>query len=194
MSQAASSTSSSEHPAGVPARVLARRGLLAGLGVALTGCGFRPLNAPPTAEELGSDIGRQLAAVRIGRTYGRNGQLLHQALQRRLAARDRTAPAARYELNVSLLPAYEAQGYRRDGSASRVRMVMSAPWALQTISVPAQPIANGTARAVDSYNVIENEYFASIVSSEVAERRLVEMVAEDIVLRLALAFRENPTA
>ncbi|MFH5923301.1 LPS assembly lipoprotein LptE [Roseomonas xinghualingensis] len=190
MSQAASSTLSSD----MRRKALARRGLLAGLGTMLAGCGFRPLNAPPSADDFSADTGRQLAAVRIGRTYGRSGQLLHQSLVRRLTARDPSALAARYELTVSLLPAFEAQGYRRDGSVSRIRMTMTAPWTLQTIGVPPKPVAAGTSRAFDSYNIVDNEYFASVLSSEEAERRLVDMVAEDIVTRLAITFHENPTA
>ena len=185
MSQAASSTSSSE-------RRPTRRLLLAGLAASLGGCGFHPLNAPPGAGE--ADIGPQLAAVRLGRGYGRFGQLMHQALDRRLAARDRSGPPARYELVVSPAPAYEIQGYRRDGSPSRFRMVVTAPWTLETISVPPRPIANGVARAVDSYNFVDGEFFASLVSSEAAERRLIEQIAEDVVLRLAMALRNNPTA
>ncbi|MFC7737493.1 LPS assembly lipoprotein LptE [Roseomonas sp. GCM10028921] len=186
MSQAASSISSSERP------VVARRLLLAGLAGSLAGCGFRPLNGPPAAGE--ADIAPELAAVRIGRTFGRTGQLLHQALDRRLTARNRSAPAARYELTVSPLPAYEALGYRRDGAPTRFRMVMTAPWTLQTLSVPARPVATGSARAVDAYNFVDNEYFASVVSSEAAERRLVEQIAEEIVLRLALSLREGRAA
>jgi LPS-assembly lipoprotein len=189
MSQAASSTSSSE---GRPTRRLLLAGLAGSLSGALAGCGFRPLNGPPAAGE--ADIAPQLAAVRLGRSFGRNGQLLHQALDRRLAAGDRSGPPARYELLVSPSPAYEIQGYRRDGSPSRFRMVLTAPWTLQTLSVPPRPVANGVVRAVDSYNFIDNEFFASLVSSEAAERRLVEQVAEEVVLRLALAFRDNPAA
>jgi hypothetical protein len=172
---------------------MTRRGLLlAGLAGSLAGCGFRPLNAPPEPGE--ADIGPQLAAIRIGRLSNRTGQLMHQALERRLAARDRSGPAARYELIVSPVPAYEAQGYRRDGAPSRFRMVMTAPWTLQTVGMPPRPIAAGTSRAIDSYNFLDDEFFASLVSSEAAERRLVEQVADDIVLRLAIVFRENPAA
>jgi hypothetical protein len=169
-----------------------RRLLLAGLAAPLAGCGFRPLNGPPAAGEV--DTAPQLAAIRVGRTVGRGGQLMHQALERRLAARDRTGPAARYELTVAPQTAYEAQGYRRDGAPSRFRMTMTAPWTLNTLSVPPRQIATGTARAFDNYNFLDNEFYASLLSSEAAERRLVEQVAEDLVLRLTLAFRENPTA
>ncbi|WP_338665195.1 LPS assembly lipoprotein LptE [Pararoseomonas sp. SCSIO 73927] len=171
-----------------------RRAFLAALAapMGLAGCGFRPLHAPPAPGE--TDVAPELAAVRLGRTYGRTGQILHQALERRLAARDRSGPAARYELAVAPQLAIETQGYRRDGSPTRFRMVMSVDYTLSTLSVPVQPVAAGSARAIDSYNTIDNEYFASIVSSEEAQRRMAEQVAEDIVLRLTLALRGNPAA
>jgi len=192
MSQAASSTSSSDR--GMPRRRLLLAGLVPALvpGLALTGCGFRPLNAPPEPGEVG--IAPQLAAVRVGRLYNRSGQLLHQALERRLAARDNSAPAARYELTVTPNPSIEAQGYRTDGSPSRFRVVLNAPWTLSAMGAPPRPIANGSVRAVDSYNFVDSEYFASLLSSEAAERRLAEQAAEQIVLRLAIVFRDNPNA
>ncbi|WP_161993700.1 LPS assembly lipoprotein LptE [Muricoccus nepalensis] len=203
MSQAESSTSSSEarsearseaHPGAT-----GRRALLGALGASLglpllAGCGFEPLNAPPSLGGGTADLGPELAAIRLGPTYGRSGQLLHQSLERRLAARDPSGPAPRYLLTTSISSASEAQGYRRDGSPSRFRLTMTAPWTLSTLSVPPQRIAAGTARAVDSFNLADLEFFSSVVSSEAAERRLVDRVAEDIALRLALAFRERPAA
>lgn len=195
MSQAESSISLSEPAQGG----IARRGLLGALGASLglpllAGCGFQPLNAPSSPGAGTADIGPELAAIQLGPTYGRSGQLLHQSLERRFAARDRSGPAPRYLLTTSLLPAFEAQGYRRDGSPSRFRITMSAPWTLSTLSVPPQQIASGTARAVDSFNLVDLEFFSTVVSSEAAERRLVDRIAEDITLRLALAFRERPAA
>jgi len=191
MSPAAWSTSLSD-PLPVPGRRALLAALALPLAAPLAGCGFRPLNAPPDEGE--PDIAPALAAVRLGPTYGRSGQLLHQALDRRLVARNREAVAARYELTVSALPAYEAQGYRRDGSPTRIRLTMTAPWTLQTIAVPARPVASGTARALDAANNVDNEFFALNLSFETAERRLVEQLAEDIVLRLALALREGRPA
>ena len=199
MSQAVSSTSSSEPPllAGA-APGPSRRGLLAALGASaglpLAGCGFHPLNAPPEPGDGRTAIGPELAAIRLGPTYGRNGQLLHQGLERRLVARDGGGPAARYLLTTYLLPSYEAQGYRRDGSPSRFRFTMSAPWTLATLSVPPQQIAAGTVRAVDAFNVVDLEFYSSTVSAEAAERRLVDRIAEDLTLRLALVLRDRPAA
>ncbi|MBP0494310.1 LPS assembly lipoprotein LptE [Pararoseomonas indoligenes] len=173
---------------------MSRRALLAALAapLGLAGCGFRPLYGPPAAGE--TDTAPELAAIRLGRTYGRTGQILHQALERRLAARDRSGPAARYELALAPQLAIESQGYRRDGTPTRFRMVMTTTYTLSTLSIPARAVATGSARAIDSYNTIDNEYFASIVSSEEAQRRMAEQVAEDIVLRLTLALRGNPAA
>jgi LPS-assembly lipoprotein len=195
MSQAASSISSFEDraPARPDGQVLTRRGLLsAGAALALSGCGFRPLNAPVAAADSPDDVAVQLAAVRVGLVPERNGQLLRRALESRLAARNRTSPAARYELRVTLLPGSEAQGYRRDGSPSRVRTTITAPWTLSTLSVPPEQVITGTARAIDAYNIPDNEFFAAIASAEAADRRMIDRVAEDIILRLTLAFRERP--
>ena len=166
--------------------------LLGGLAAGLGGCGFTPLYAPPEPGQR--DVPKELAAVRVGRTFGRVGQMLHQRLEARLAARDRSAPAALYELTVAPQMSIEVQGFRKDGSPSRFRMVMTSPWTLNTLSVPPRPVAKGTARALDDYNTIDNEFFASILSSETAQARMVEKLADDIVLRLTLAMRDLPPA
>ncbi|WP_426954818.1 LPS assembly lipoprotein LptE [Muricoccus radiodurans] len=170
-------------------RTITRRGLLGGTGLLLAGCGFRPLHAPPA--EVGADVQAELAAIRVGMMPNRRGQMMRQILQGRL---ERPGTAARYELRVAVLPGSSLQGYRRDGSPSRVSLNYTAPWSLVTLAVPPVMVASGTARAFDDYNIPDNEFFAGLQSADAADRRLLEQIADDIVLRLTLTFRERPAA
>jgi LPS-assembly lipoprotein len=52
-------------------------------------------------------------------------------------------------------------------------------------------LTSGTARAVDGYNVIDQQYFASDLESEAVQRRMVEAIAEQITLQVAMYFRQH---
>jgi hypothetical protein len=106
-----------------------RRALLAlGGALGLSGCGFRPLYAPITAEDGSTaDIRDDLAAVRVGNVPERSGQLLRRDLQRRFEG-VRLGVPARYTLQVAVTYAAEPLGYRRDGTITRLRYFATGSW------------------------------------------------------------------
>ncbi|WP_431282648.1 LPS assembly lipoprotein LptE [Humitalea sp. 24SJ18S-53] len=172
-----------------------RRGLL-GLAAAasLGGCGFRPMYAPegrsatPDYEER---VTRELAAVQVALQGERTGQLFRRALQEKLNPRG-TGVAARYEIRTGLTIAADPLGFRRDGTLSRVRYNGAAPWTLVVLGTPPVALTAGRARSFESYDVLDNQFFASDFAQEEAIRRLIEILSDDIVTRLALYFRSQP--
>ncbi len=188
MSRAGSSILLREHR-------LTRRGLL-GLAAAagLGGCGFRPLYAPEgasSAPDYEERVSRELAAVQVAWQGERTGQLFRRALQQKLNPRG-GGIAARYEIRTSLQIAADPLGFRRDGTLSRVRYNGAAPWTLVVLGTPPTALATGRARTFESYDLLDNQFFASDFAREEAERRLVEILSDDIVTRLALYFRSQP--
>ena len=171
----------------LPRRALLTRGAGLGALLALPGCGFRPLYAPEADGRF--PAAAELAAIRVTRIPERRGQILAQELERRLAAAG--IAEARYDLTVGLLIAAELQGYRRDGSPSRVRFTYRAPYTLNTMAVPPVPVATGTAQVFDAYQVPDGQFFAGVQSSLAADRRIIEQLARDIAERLALALRDR---
>jgi hypothetical protein len=120
---------------------------------------------------------------------------MRRDLQRRLEG---TAPGtqARYLLNVGIGLNAEILGYRRDGSISRVRYTATGEWALNTLSVPPQVVARSVLpfRTIDSFNVPDLQFFSADTSREAMERRLAEVVAEEIVREVTLTLRERLAA
>jgi LPS-assembly lipoprotein len=130
-----------------------------------------------------------MAATRVALIPERFGQLLRRGLQQRLGAGAGGAlPAARWELQVAPVLAAEATGIQRDGSATRVRYVATANWTLLRLT-PREPAANGFERTTDAYNVQPNQFFAADIGREAAERRMAEVLADEVVLRLAVSLR-----
>lgn len=164
-----------------------------GGAAALAGCGFRPLYAPVSAEDgSASDIRDELAAVRVGNIPERSGQLLRRDLQRRLEG-SRLGVPARYALQVALTYAVEPLGYRRDGTITRLRYTATGSWTLATLAVPPRQIAASSipARALDSFNVPDLQFFAADSARDAMEARLVEELSEDIYRRVAMELRRD---
>jgi LPS-assembly lipoprotein len=168
-----------------------RLALLGAAGVALAGCGFRPLYGPVVAEGgVEEDIRAELAAVRISNMGDRFGQLLRRDLQRRFEGA-RPGVQARYLLTVGVAINTEVLGYRRDGTISRVRYIASGAWNLATQSVPPQILARSTIlhRVIDSFNVPDLQFFAADTARDAMERRLVEALGEDVYREVLMALR-----
>ena len=157
---------------------------LGGLGA----CGFEPLNAPGGRASSGARgaVTTELAAVRVGLIPERNGQLLRRDIQDGLAS-GMSGVAARYDLKVALQVGADPQGFRRDGTPTRIRFSVVAPWSLYTMAVPPVLVAGGTERAFDAFNLPDNQFFAADASQDAAQRRLVRRIADDVVEKVAVA-------
>ena len=165
-----------------------RRGLALTL-LGLAGCGFQPLHAPgPMAN--GTELAAELGAVRIGPIFERSGQLLRRYLQQRMED-GRPGTPARYELRTGVTIATDLQGYREDGTISRIRYLATAAFTLVRIGPPEEEVLRGSARRFDAYNIPELQFFAADVSRDAMERRLMEGLAEDITRRVALELRRR---
>lgn len=167
-----------------------RRVLLAG-GTAglLAGCGFHPLYAPADSGAPGP-AEAELAAIFVPVIPDHSGQLLRQALQQRLEGSG-LGTAKRYELAVSFGLAADSIAIRPDSTASRVRLIGNAPWRLTTVGFTPEPLTSGQAHAVDGYNIIGQQYFAAELENETITRRVAEALADQIVTRLAVFFRQR---
>ena len=171
------------------AQGIARRGLLAAALATLGGCGFRPLYGSGGEAEAG--VQARLAEINVQLIPERSGQLLRQALQVRLE-RGRPPVARRFDLSVQYVLASEAIGIQQDTSASRVRFTGVANWALLAQNAQRTTVASGSAREVDAVNIINQQFFAAEITSAAVQRRMVEALAEQIVIQLATHFARQP--
>ncbi|WP_159994698.1 LPS assembly lipoprotein LptE [Roseomonas sp. 18066] len=194
MSRAGSSTSSSDRrPAGASRRALL---VLAAGSLPLAACGFRPLygSGGGAAGGLAGSSERVrgiLASTQVGLIPERTGQLMRRSLTEKLGAAGASSPVN--ELRVSLQLSAEPEGFRRDGTASRVRYNATASWQLITLTPPPATLAQGVERTFDSYNVPDNQFFAADFSRDATMVRLIDQLADDIVLRLSVRLGEANT-
>jgi LPS-assembly lipoprotein len=185
MSRDASSTSLSDR------RIQAGRRAFLGLGTAgllgLSGCGFRPLYGSSGAAS--GPVAAEFGAIDVARIPERSGQLMRRALQQRLWAGGQSSP--RYTLTAFPAFGVEPEGIRTSGLPTRIRFTGTASWWLTTKDVPPQAIANGAERSFDAYDLPDNQFFAADAARDAMMARLIDQMAEDIVARLAVRFREQ---
>ncbi len=167
-----------------------RRGFL-GLILAapLAGCGFQPVYMPTASGNPGV-AQRELAAVYVNIIGDRPGQLLRQALQERLE-RGATGVPQIYDLTVSYGIGGEGIAIQRDNSATYTRLVARASWTLTATDPTRATLSHGSARAADSFNILDEQYFAADQENDFAAARLAGAVADQITLQLAAYFRHR---
>ncbi|HWL82958.1 MAG TPA: LPS assembly lipoprotein LptE [Roseomonas sp.] len=177
----------SEHPLSRHRPTVARRRLLTlgAAGLTLAGCGFRPLYAPQGGAASVSDPGVRsvLASTEVALIPERSGQLMRRALQQRLGRFGAATPAQ--QLRVSLQFGTEAEGFRRDGTATRARLTATAGWLLVSLNTPPTQMAQGTEQAFDAFDIPDNQFFAADFARDATVQRLIDQIADDIVLRLS---------
>ncbi len=158
------------------------RNRFAGLVLAallLGGCGFQPLYGDRSEND-------DLAAVEIGLIADRSGQELHNALLDRLNPKG--APARPlYQLLVELDEHLQDLAVRKDESVTRANLQIVANYVLYS-KADGAVLVEGTSRSTTSFNISTEEYSA-IVAEQDAGRRGIDLLADDIELRLALFFR-----
>ena len=173
--------------------MLNRRGFL-GLVAAslLPGCGFQPVYMPTASGKAGV-AQRELAAVSIDLINDRPGQVLRQALQERFEASGVSATKA-YELSVAFGISGEGIGIQPDTSVTRIRLVGEANWSLTAMDPLRSKLVRGRAKAVDDFDVINQQLFAADLGGVAAQQRLADALADQITIQLSAWFRQRAAA
>lgn len=154
----------------------------------LAGCGFHPVYATHGAS---APAVAGMAQVDIAVIPERFGQLTREALEERLTPNG-AGTVHRYRLATSLGLASDANGILRNTAATHVRLIGTASWTLSAEGAGGATLAHGTARDVDGYDIIDNQYFTADLDNEATERRIAQALADQIALQIALYFEHHP--
>ncbi len=148
----------------------------------LSACGFQPLYSQSTRADL--------PAIYVNNISGRYGQLIRESLQQDLGV-PASGAAAQYQLDVS--PALSAAGVaiQPDNSSTFTRDVGTASWTLRTTGMRPVTLASSSARTVDGYDNIDQQYFQSTISSETTQTRIAANLADEITLQVAAWFKRR---
>ena len=154
--------------------------LLLSLPLLLTACGLRPVYGGGANGAVAQTLGH----VDVQPIAGKNGWLMRNALNDRLAAMQQSGSGPRYKLVVKLDDQISGFGLRSDAAITRERRTLRARYQLIDEATGAQ-VLDDSAGSDAGINATSSEY-ATIAAEDTALERLSEIVADQIVTRLAL--------
>jgi LPS-assembly lipoprotein len=126
-------------------------------------------------------VASTLSSVSIAPIEGQVGWLVYNKLKDRLGASD---AGTRYRLNVELDDNIVGLGIRGDRAVTRERRSLRARYQLVEVATGAV-VLDATAGSDAGIDVVSSEY-ATVAAEQTAAERLSEVVADQIVSRLAL--------
>jgi LPS-assembly lipoprotein len=127
-------------------------------------------------------VGATLRSVEVQPIPGKAGWLMHKALVQRLG--DHGYGAAAYRLEVELDDNITGFGIRGDSAATRERRTLRARYRLVDLANGAV-VLDATAGSDAGIDVVSSQY-ATIAAEQTALERLSEVVADQMVGRLAM--------
>lgn len=149
----------------------------------LSACGFTPVYG---TRENSVTVERHLSEVEVGLVADRAGQYLRNALLDRLRS-DSNSADLRYFLRVYDLKTEDiGTGVRRDASTTRGEITTTITVELID-KTTGNPVLTRNLHATAGYNRLDNLY-ATLVSREATEDRLLDELADRIQTELSLYF------
>jgi LPS-assembly lipoprotein len=155
-----------------------RAATLAFAFLALGACGLRPLYGGGS----GSAVASALRSVTVAPIPGQSGWLMRNKLVERLGESG-SAPAA-YRLDVTLDDNITSYGLRSDQAATQERRTLRSRFQLVDMR-NGMVVLDSTAGSDAGIDIVSSEY-ATVAAEQTALENLTNIVADQIVARLAL--------
>jgi LPS-assembly lipoprotein len=158
------------------------RALALSLILLLGACGLQPMYAGGSSGAVATGLG----SVQVAPIPERAGWLVRNALVDRLGG-ESGDPS--YRLEVELDDELTAFGIRGDAAVTRERRTLRARYRLVELS-SGLVVLDATAGSDAGIDVVSSEY-ATVAAEQTAQERLAQMVADQMVSRVALYMRNS---
>jgi LPS-assembly lipoprotein len=152
------------------------------LALAVSACGLQPMYAGGSSGAVASS----LSDVSVGPIPERGGWLVRNALVDRLGG-EASDPA--YRLDVELDDDLIAFGIRGDAAVTRERRTLRARYRLVDLKT-GEVVLDATAGSDAGIDIVSSEY-ATVAAEQTAQERLAQVIADQMVSRLALFMRNT---
>ncbi|WP_238475250.1 LPS assembly lipoprotein LptE [Sphingomonas cavernae] len=146
--------------------------------LALSGCGLRPLYGGGSKGAVAQSLGQ----IEVAAIPGKAGWLVRNAVTDRLGAMPQGA--ATYRLEIELDDQITGFGVRRDDTVTRERRTLRARYRLVEAG-KGTVVLDATAGSDAGIDIVSSEY-ATIAAENTALENLSQVIADQIVTRLAL--------
>jgi LPS-assembly lipoprotein len=158
------------------------RALALAMLLLLGGCGLQPMYGGGSGGKVASGLG----AIRVSPIPERAGWLVRNALVDRLGG-EAASPA--YRLEVVLDDRLTSFGIRGDSAATRELRTLRARYRLVDLAT-GEVVLDATAGSDAGIDVVSSEY-ATVAAEQSAQERLAQVIADQMVSRLALYMRNK---
>ena len=150
--------------------------------LALSACGLKPMYAGGSS----GAVVTSLNAIQVAPIPERAGWLVRNALVDRLGG-ETGNPS--YRLEVELDDDLTAFGIRGDAAVTRERRTLRARYRLVDLGT-GEVVLDATAGSDAGIDVVSSEY-ATVAAEQTAQERLAQVIADQMVSRLALYMRHS---
>lgn len=154
--------------------------------IALGGCGLRPMYVGGS----GGAVATSLRSIQVQTISGKGGWMVRNALVAKLGGD--AGRAAAYRLEVELDDNITGFGIRGDRAITRERRTLRARYRLVELAT-GSVVLDATAGSDAGIDVASSQY-ATIAAEQTALERLSEVVADQMVGRLALFVARTPAS
>ena len=150
----------------------------------MTGCGFKPLYDGKSADVITSE----LAKIKVLTIENRLGQKLHNLLLDKLNPKGQPVQPV-YTLSARVVISKQELGLKFTEVATRAKLTLQTSFNLDD-AVSGATLFKGTARSVNSYNIVDSDY-ATLSAESNAKDRAVREVSDAIRARLSIYLSGN---
>ena len=147
-----------------------------------TSCGYEPIYSKnPTTN-------KELLSISVQNIKNRPGQILRNTLLNQLNP-ERERVITKYRLIVEISESKTSLAYRRDMSATRTDLKITANYLLKDIK-NGEILLKQEAKSISSFDVVESVYATLIAEKDVREKNL-KVISNDIYTNLVIFFKNK---
>ena len=147
-----------------------------------TSCGYDPIYSKNV------NTNKELLSISVQNIKNRSGQILRNTLLNQLNP-ERERVITKYRLIVEISESKTSLAYRRDMSATRTDLKITANYLLKDIK-NGEILLKQEVKSISSFDVVESVYATLIAEKDVREKNL-NVISNDIYTNLVIFFKNK---
>ena len=145
-------------------------------------CGYEPIYSKNI------NTNKELLSISIKNIKNRSGQILRNTLLNQLNP-ERERVLIKYRLIIEISESSTSLGYRRDRSATRTDLEVTAKYLLKNVKND-EIILKEDVKSISSFDVVESVY-ATLVAEKDAREKSLKIISDNIYTNLVIFFKKK---
>ena len=147
-----------------------------------TSCGYEPIYSKNVSSN------KELLSISVKNIKDRSGQILRNSLLNQLNPEKERA-IIKYKLTVEISESRSDLAYRRDMSATRADLSVTANYLLTEIK-SGEIILEQETKSISSFDVVQSVY-ATLIAEKDAREKNLQVISDDIFTNLVIFFKDK---